>query len=142
MIHKRDAGALRLNLLESKAIGKKTKPFSRMIRNTLLTSILKEYPFPILANMRVLMIDGYLIVNLEPAYIGFSLARDNGEVSWHGRRYCTVEEIRTLLLELGVIEPDQHWPPQELMLRLSVRISRQVLEKMELIPMTGMELAS
>ncbi len=88
------------------------------------------------------MLDGYLIVNLEPAYIGFSPIIDSRENSWSGRRYCTVEEIRTLLLDLGVIEPDQSWPPRELMLRLKVRIPRTVLEKLELVPMSGMDLAS
>lgn len=91
---------------------------------------------------RMYMLDGYLIVNLEPAYIGFSPIIDSRENSWSGRRYCTVEEIRTLLLDLGVIEPDQSWPPRELMLRLKVRIPRTVLEKLELVPMSGMDLAS
>lgn len=88
------------------------------------------------------MLEGHLIVNFEPAYIGFAPVKNAVNVYSLRRRYCSIEEIRTLLLDLDVITPAQNWPPRELILRLPVSISSSVLEKMQLMPMTSLERAS
>jgi hypothetical protein len=88
------------------------------------------------------MLEGYLIVNFEPAYIGFSAVKNEGYDSSLMRRYCNVEEIRTLLIELDVISPNQNWPPRELIFRLPVRIPVSLLEKMQLLPSSSLDLAS
>src|SRR5271165_2695112 len=81
------------------------------------------------------MIDGMLVINLDPASIGFSPAMEghaenNAQIShW---RSCSVEDIRHLLLELDAITPDQVWPPRECVLRLSIRLPKSVIKRLDL----------
>lgn len=90
------------------------------------------------------MIEGTLIVNFEPPYIGFSMPREIGQKPlvndlW---RYCSKEEIRDLLIELDVISANQAWPPRDLILRLPVNLPRKVLENLNLTCIIELEQAS
>jgi hypothetical protein len=82
------------------------------------------------------MIQGVLTVNLDPAYVGFLqgpgplvTAADRID-AWH---YCSVDDIRNLLIELGAIMPGESWSPRELILRLPVQLSESALERLGLV---------
>ena len=77
------------------------------------------------------MIEGILIVNFEPAFIGFSSSNEM-EKTQATRRYCSKEEIRSLLVELNVIDENQYWCPREVILRLPVKMPKAVLERLQL----------
>lgn len=84
---------------------------------------------------RRVIIQGVLVVNLEPAYIGFSHNSDDqkrsssAEYTW---RDCSVEEIRELLIELGVIAPNQSWSPGECIMRLPMELSVATLKRLRI----------
>lgn len=73
------------------------------------------------------MIDGILVINLDPPYAGFS--------SKYSRciRHCTVDELCVFLNDLGHLAPGQSWPPREYILRLPGSFSKDALAKFGLI---------
>ncbi len=88
------------------------------------------------------MIQGILIINFDPAYIGFTPSSEDGGVHQLKRRYCSLEEIRSLLIEMDVIHESQSWPPRDLILRLPVKMSKELLEKFALDEAARLGLAS
>jgi hypothetical protein len=84
------------------------------------------------------MIEGTLVVNLDPPYMDFlpntsTETKDNSaceNCTWH---YCTIEQIREFLVELGLIYKAQQWPPREYILRLPVRLPIRSLAKLGLL---------
>lgn len=88
------------------------------------------------------MIQGILIVNFEPAYIGFTPCIADGGATQLRRRYCSLEEIRSLLIEMDVIHESQSWPPRDLILRLPVKMPRELLRKFALDEVDRLDLAS
>lgn len=80
------------------------------------------------------MVEGILVVNLDPPYIGFVQKQDKSQ----GKRLagalknCTANEIRQTLLELGAITPQQQWPPRECTIRVPGSYSLAVLAKLGL----------
>lgn len=88
------------------------------------------------------MIQGVLIVNFEPAYIGFTPSNAEGGATKLRRRYCSLEEIRSLLIEMDVIHESQSWPPSDLILRLPVKMPRELLRKFALDEADRLGLAS
>jgi len=73
------------------------------------------------------MIDGTLMINLNPPWAGFSSESDKISKNF------TVDELRALLIELGGLLPEQVWPPGEYMLNMPGRFSRDTLTKFGLI---------
>ena len=88
------------------------------------------------------MIQGVLIVNFEPAYIGFTPYTADGGATQLKRRYCSLEEIRSLLIGMDVIHESQSWPPRDLILRLPVKMPRELLRKFALDEVDRLDLAS
>lgn len=74
------------------------------------------------------MLHGVLIVNLEPSYIGFK--QSDSPCLW---RSCTQDEIKDLLIELGLVEVESRWPLQEFILRLPGEFSQSTLKRHFLI---------
>jgi hypothetical protein len=70
------------------------------------------------------MIEGKLVVNLNPPYMGFTSEK-------HGEQWknCTVNEVRSLLVELEAIIPQVQWPPRDYTVRISGQFPQQKLEK-------------
>jgi len=81
------------------------------------------------------MIEGMLVINLEPPYIGFSESSDaaagSGSPSYEWR-HCSQDDIRDLLIELGVISTTQSWPPRECLLRLTLPVPKKALKRLGL----------
>jgi hypothetical protein len=88
------------------------------------------------------MIEGILLVNLDPPYIGFSQASQDAQPSatridvW---RDCSVDEIRLLLIDLNAFSPDQSWPPQECVLRLPINWTKAELTRLNLLTLCAIE---
>jgi hypothetical protein len=86
------------------------------------------------------MIEGTLVVNLDPPYMGFLLNTDACEnCTWC---YCTLEQMRDFLVELGLIHKAQQWPPREYILRLPARLPINSLAKHGLLNVRTLEFAS
>ena len=83
------------------------------------------------------MTHGFLVINLDPAFIRFSPSGHRTEAqspcadSW---LHCTVDEIRDLLIELGAITPYQAWPPRECIMRFSVELPPAALSRFQVAP--------
>ena len=73
------------------------------------------------------MIDGILVINLDPPYAGFS--SESGQF-W---KDCTVDELNALLIEIKGFMPGTSWPPREYVLRLPGHFSKDALAKFGLI---------
>jgi hypothetical protein len=61
------------------------------------------------------MVEGILVVNLDPPYVGFVVQQQNKQAGENKRLHgalknCTLNELRQMLLELGAISPQQQWP--------------------------------
>lgn len=74
------------------------------------------------------MMHGVLIINLEPSYIGFRI--HDSSSCW---RDCTPDEIRSLLVDLEILDTSSHWPLKELIMRLPGSYSKDILTKYGLI---------
>jgi hypothetical protein len=82
------------------------------------------------------MVEGILVVNLDPPYVGF-VQNDDKQASDHKRlrgalRNCTLPELRQMLLELGAISPQQQWPPRDCTIRVPGSFSAATLAKVGL----------
>lgn len=66
------------------------------------------------------LIEGMLIVNLDPPYIGFTQSKpvELSERPFKMSVPCSADDIRRLLLNLDVIDQFQNWPPRECVLLL------------------------
>lgn len=88
------------------------------------------------------MIEGILLINLDPPYIAFSQAPQSSQNSdskideW---RPCSVDEIRQLLIELDAILPHHPWPPQEIVLRLPITLPKSELARLSLLKLRNLE---
>lgn len=79
------------------------------------------------------MIEGILVINLDPPYMGF-FEKDDAKLAgdlpsrmlW---RDCSLYELRDLLIDLEAITAPQAWPPRECILRLPVLLPRAKLVK-------------
>lgn len=93
------------------------------------------------------MIEGTLVVNLDPPYMGFlpktSVDTINtaacANCTWC---YCTLEQMRDFLVELGLIHPAQQWPSREYILRLPSRLPIRSLAKHGLLNVPTLQFAS
>jgi len=86
------------------------------------------------------MINGTLIVNLDPPYLAFNreaAQQDGRNGCW--QRYCTPAEIQALLLDLEAISPDQSWPIHEYQALLRGAFSELTLAKHGLGPVLRIE---
>ncbi len=70
------------------------------------------------------MLKGVLIINLEPSYIGFKHAEGPSNF-----RDCSYDEIKELLIELGVLETHNSWPLREFILRVPGEYSLSTLRR-------------
>lgn len=88
------------------------------------------------------MIEGTLVINLDPPYMGF-LPKSSSQFSHYMDAdtwcNCTLEQIKSLLIDLDVITPAQHWPPRECILRLPVVLPRERLAKHGLATLRNLE---
>jgi hypothetical protein len=77
------------------------------------------------------MIEGMLIINLDPPYMGFTptSGRQAIPVDAEPWRHCTHEQIRNLLLDLDVITVSDPWPLRDCILRLPIVLSKTKLVK-------------
>lgn len=77
------------------------------------------------------MVEGMLIINLDPPYVGFTsdvkYSPLQKESCWHN---STEHEIKELLHELGVLQDGRTWPPEEYVARVPVRLSGAELERL------------
>lgn len=82
------------------------------------------------------MLEGILVVNLDPPYVGFVKKHGNqsgDDKRMHGSlRNCSLPELRQMLIELGAISPQQQWPPRDYMIRLPGSFSEATLAKIGL----------
>lgn len=91
------------------------------------------------------MIEGTLVINLDPPYIGFFPNRQSQPMlcpeadSWS---YCTQQQIKELLIDLDVIQANQHWPPRECILRLPIALPKVKLAKHGLTKPHSIEIAT
>ena len=82
------------------------------------------------------MVEGILVVNLDPPYVGFvqkesKTPGDNKRLKG-SLKTCTVPELRQMLLDLGAITPQQPWPPRDCTISLPGSYSAAVLAKVGL----------
>lgn len=82
------------------------------------------------------MVEGTLVVNLDPPYVSFVEhgAKTGAELRRRKTAFnhCTIQELRMMLIELGAIVPYQHWPPKDCMMRLPGSYSKDTLDKLGL----------
>lgn len=91
------------------------------------------------------MVEGILVVNLDPPYIGFvskNSAKSPKSPSESKRlkgslKSCSSEELRQMLIELGAITQQQHWPPKDCTMRVPGSYPSALLEKMGLAMEAG-----
>lgn len=75
------------------------------------------------------MSNGMLTIDYnEPAYVCFA---QTGQIGT-GPRYCSQDEIRELLFELGLITDTQFTTCQDIVLRIPIQISDTQLKNMKL----------
>lgn len=77
------------------------------------------------------MVDGILVVNLDPPYVGFVQNEKPGD---NRRKFgtmkdCTLSELRATLIELGAITSQQQWPPKDCAIRVPGTFSDAALIK-------------
>ncbi|MBX9570638.1 MAG: hypothetical protein K2X77_17230 [Candidatus Obscuribacterales bacterium] len=83
------------------------------------------------------MVEGTLVVNLDPPYVSF-VEHEGVKTGAERRRratafkHCTIQELRMMLIDLGAIVPYQHWPPRDCMMRLPGTYSQATLDKLGL----------
>lgn len=65
---------------------------------------------------------GNLVLNLEPAYMGFQ-----SDTQVRSLKYCTSSEIRDLLVDLKLLLPEQALPKEDCIIKLSGNFSLDVL---------------
>ncbi len=79
------------------------------------------------------MVEGILVVNLDPPYLGFvqKLKKDPGLKKFPQASFknCTLKEVHDVLLDLGVISTQQHWPPRDCMIRIPTSLPASTLKK-------------
>ena len=73
------------------------------------------------------MLEGMLFINFDPPYIAFS-PEDRGQKA-QCVRYCSKEDIHSLLLDLGLLQPTQHWAPRECQALFFASLSNSTLLK-------------
>lgn len=82
------------------------------------------------------MVEGILVVNLDPPYIGFvkkeSMAGAESKRLRGALKNCTANELRQLLIELGAITDKQQWPPRDCTMRVPGTYPAAILAKMGL----------
>ncbi|MBX9689490.1 MAG: hypothetical protein K2X27_22460 [Candidatus Obscuribacterales bacterium] len=81
------------------------------------------------------MVEGILLVNLDPPYVSFvekAAGLSDGKRMRGALRNCTVSEMRQMLLDLGAITPQQHWPLKDCTISLPVSYSSATLHKLGL----------
>lgn len=81
------------------------------------------------------MVEGILVVNLDPPYVSFVEQQDKTGTDQRKRkpaavRHCTIQELRLMLLELGAIVPYQQWPPREYTIHMPGTYSQATLDKL------------
>ncbi|HEY9715373.1 MAG TPA: hypothetical protein V6C72_18010 [Chroococcales cyanobacterium] len=79
------------------------------------------------------MVKGTLHINFEPTFIGFAQHDADGDAgspvkSW---RFCTLEEVRSLLVSLNALGANEKWHPREYVLRLDVELSEAIVKKLD-----------
>lgn len=78
------------------------------------------------------MVEGILVVNLDPPYVGFV---QNEKKPGDGRKMrgavknCSLIELRQTLIELGAISANQQWPPRDCAIRVPGTFSDDALAK-------------
>jgi len=79
------------------------------------------------------MIYGSLIASISPPSIGFvALSANAHEPGIHiaeWRKHCTLDELRSFLLDFEAISPAQNWPMRDCILRVNGVFSRDKLSK-------------
>jgi hypothetical protein len=82
------------------------------------------------------MVEGILLVNLDPPYVGFVVqqtkAPGENKRLRGALKNCSLIELRAMLLELGAITPQQQWPPGDTSLQVPGSYSAATLERMGL----------
>lgn len=84
------------------------------------------------------MVEGTLVVNLDPPYVSFVERNGEGTTPSPDRKrntltkQCTIQELRNMLIDLGAILPYQQWPPRDCMMRLPGSFSQATLRKLGL----------
>lgn len=78
------------------------------------------------------MIDGKLLVTLDPSWASFSSENSRG------RKNFTLEELHALLADLGLLVPGQSWPPREYMFNLTGHFPKKILAKHGLLEFAAM----
>jgi len=80
------------------------------------------------------MVEGILVVNLDPPYVGFVQKQDKqGDKKMRGAlKNCSLQELRQTLLELGAITPQQQWPPRDCTIRFPGVFSSEALHRVGL----------
>jgi len=82
------------------------------------------------------MIKGMLLINIDPPYVSFSQSSVDSAGNGPGYKalqHCSLEEIKTLLVRLDALLPDQSWPPQECILRLPIVCTKSELSRFSLL---------
>ncbi len=78
------------------------------------------------------MVEGILVVNLDPPYVGF-VQNENKPGDTRKKRgsvkNCSLSELRLTLIELGAISPNQQWPPRDCAIRVPGSFSDDALAK-------------
>lgn len=93
------------------------------------------------------MIEGTLVVNLDPPYMGF-LPKTSVEATTTSACenciwcYCTLDQMRDFLVELDLIHPAQQLPTREYIFRLPSRLPLRTLDKHGLLNVRTLEFAS
>lgn len=77
--------------------------------------------------------NGFLVINLEPPYIGFYHSGSSANAAKRNRlRRSTPEEIGVLLRSLGV-PLGQNWPCEDYVARIPYRFSQDELARLKLV---------
>jgi hypothetical protein len=75
------------------------------------------------------MIKGILTANLDPPCLEF-FSNDTKFL----RKNCSAEDLRTMMIALDVICPNERWQPNEFVFRINGEFPKKSLEALGLLP--------
>lgn len=79
--------------------------------------------------MKDTMINGNLHVNLNPPHVSFNRGGQSRSLN-----NLTIDELKSLLVNLGLLDREQRWPLREFTFIVSGKFPSQIIVKAGLIP--------
>lgn len=77
------------------------------------------------------MVKGILTINLDPSYIAFTETVSDTEVrsTLQTLRFCSLNDIESILIELEIIPSGNRWQPKDCYLRIPIELAHSHLAR-------------